>query len=347
MRIGLVAPPFIPVPPVEYGGTELFLADLARGLQALGQDVVIYTNGESRIEVEKHWLFEHSQWPPKKDDSYAPIREIEHTTWAIQQALGRCDVVHLNGAIGLGCSRLSRLPFVYTLHHPTNHQLSESYARLPRIYYVCISHDQRSRENLPRLETIHHGIDLSRYRLQRDKRPYLSFIGRFAPIKGAHLAIEVAKRAEIPLKIAGEIQPLYRDYFETKIRPQIDGRFVEYIGQADLAMKQELLGNSMAMLFPITWNEPFGLVMIEAMACGTPVLALAAGSVPEIVRNGISGYTSRRIDGLVRHARDLKLSAVGVRQYVEQHFSKERMARDYCAVYNRALNEHGSTDLAA
>lgn len=337
MRIALVAPSFIPVPPVEYGGTELFIADLANGLRALGLDVVVYTNGEATIGVEKRWLFDKSQWPIKGDD-YAQLKDMEHTTWAIKDAAVSCDIVHLNTALGLACSRLSRLPFVYTIHHPTEPRLSESYGRLPEVHYVCISHDQCRREHLPHLETIHHGIDLSKYRLQLKKEDYLSFIGRIAPIKGTHLAIEIAKRAEIPLKIAGGVQPMFRDYFETKIKPQIDGKFIEYLGLADLAAKNELLGNSKALVFPITWDEPFGLVMIEAMACGTPVLALQAGSVPEIVKDGVSGYSSQNPDELVQHARDLTLSPLATRAYVEENFSKERMARDYHALYNRILN---------
>ncbi len=339
MRVALIAPPFIPVPPVEYGGTELFIADLANGLHALKHEVVVYTNAESTIEVEKRWLFGHSQWPLKRDDPYAPLKDVEHTAWALQDAANRCDIVHVNAAIALPCSRLCRLPFVYTMHHPTDRRLSECYARLPDVHYVCISHDQRNRENLPRIQTIHHGIDLTKYRLQENKQQYLSFIGRFAPIKGVHLAIEIAKRAGIPLKIAGEVQPIYRDYFETRVKPQIDGKFIEYIGLADLATKNELLGNSLAMLFPITWNEPFGLVMVEAMACGTPVLALRAGSVPEVVKDGVSGYVARRIDGLVRRIRDLNIPPATIRSYAEEHFSKERMARDYQALYARILNE--------
>jgi glycosyltransferase involved in cell wall biosynthesis len=338
MRIGLIAPPFIPVPPVEYGGTELFVADLAEGLHAIGVEVVVYTNGESSIGLEKRWIFERSQWPLKNGDVYAPLKDVEHAAFAIKDLAGRCDLIHLNTATGLACSRLVPFPSVYTIHHPTDRELSQSYARHPEVYYVCISHDQRKRESLPKMETIHHGIDLSKYKLRTQKQRYLSFIGRIAPIKGVHLAIEIAKRTEIPLKIAGEIQPMYKDYFETKIRPQIDGKFVEYIGLANLATKNELLGNSMAMLFPITWNEPFGLVMIEAMACGTPVLALSAGSVPEIVKNGVSGFASRRVEDLARHARDLNISPVEVRKYVEEHFSRESMARDYHALYQRILN---------
>jgi len=338
MRVASVAPPFIPVPPVEYGGTELFIADLARGLQAVGVEPIVYTNGESSVDVERRWLFEKSQWPIK-GDAYNHLKDMEHATWAIHDASGSCDILHMNTVFGLIPSRLSRLPLVYTVHCPTDRQLSALYARFPEVNYVCISNDQRKRETLPKLHTIHHGINLSKYHLQTDKQDYLSFIGRIAPIKGTHLAIEIAKRAGIPLKIAGEVQPEYRDYFEAKVKPHIDGKFIEYAGLADLAAKNELLGNSMAMLFPIKWDEPFGLVMVEAMACGTPVLALRAGSVPEIVKDGVSGYIARNIDALVRRVQDLRLVPAEIRGYVEQNFSQERMARDYCALYTRILDE--------
>jgi len=129
--------------------------------------------------------------------------------------------------------------------------LSELYTRYPDVHFVCISDFQREQENMLRMSTIHHGIDMASYQLREQKQEYLSFIGRLAPIKGAHTAIEVAKRAGIPLKIAGEVQPMHREYFEAKIKPHIDGKFIEYIGLADLAAKNELLGNSIAMLFPI------------------------------------------------------------------------------------------------
>lgn len=130
---------------------------------------------------------------------------------------------------------------------------------------------------------------------------------------------------------------MYRDYFERKIKPHIDGKSVEYIGEADLAAKNELLGYSRAMLFPITWDEPFGLVLIEAMACGTPVLAFKRGSVPEIVRDGVSGYTARTTGALAKRAIALDVSPAAVREYVEQHFSLERMARDYLGLYTRIV----------
>jgi len=189
-----------------------------------------------------------------------------------------------------------------------------------------------------RARTILHGNDLSRYQLCEQKQEYLSYIGRIAPIKDTHLAIEVAERAGIPLKIAGEVQPIYRDYFEAKIKPKIDGKFIEYIDVANLAAKNELLGNSLAMLFPIKWDEPFGLVMVEAMGCGTPVLALPGGSVPEIVRDGVSGYLCRNVKELSKRAKEIHISPRTVRQYVEKNFSLERMVAEYTLLYETALS---------
>jgi glycosyltransferase involved in cell wall biosynthesis len=339
MRIALVAPPFISVPPKDYGGTELFVAQLAEGLKKAGLDVVVYTNGDSTVDAERRWIYEHAHWPIRADH-HASLKDMDHTSWAVQDAAKTCDVIHMQTAQGLTCSRFVSVPVVYTLHHPHISQLSEFYARYPDVYYVGISEFQRQQETMPRTRMIYHGIDLSQYRLYEQKQQYLSFIGRIAPLKGTHLAIEVAKRAGIPLKIAGDIQPLYREYFEAQIKPQIDGKFIQYIGLANLEAKNELLGNSMAMLFPIKWDEPFGLVMVEAMACGTPVLSLPGGSVPEIVRDGISGYVCRSVKELAKRAVNIDFNPRAVREYVEQNFSLPRMVREYASLYEDVCGEN-------
>jgi glycosyltransferase involved in cell wall biosynthesis len=192
---------------------------------------------------------------------------------------------------------------------------------------------------MPHLQTIHHGIDLSQYHYRGKKQEYLSFLGRIAPIKGTHLAIRVAQQAGIPLKIAGEIQPMFRSYFESEIRPHLDGKLIEYIGEADLAAKDELLGNSMAMLFPIQWDEPFGLVMAEAMACGTPVLALPGGSVEEVIENGVNGFICRSVEEMAARVRTVgqEIAPAMVCQYAKQHFSLEHMALRYARLYQSIL----------
>jgi glycosyltransferase involved in cell wall biosynthesis len=333
----LIAPPFVSVPPKRYGGTELFIAHLAEGLHKLGNEVVVYANGESTVDVPVRWLYQKALWPIQGElDDH--LKDLNHTTWAVADAARTCDLIHANNACGLVASRFVDLPYVYTVHHPRADGLSQFYSHFPRVNYVTISDFQRDRETLlRRVRTIHHGIDLMRYRVREKKEGYLAFIGRIAPIKGTHLAIEVAKKAGMPLKIAGEVQPFFREYYDNQIKPHVDGNFVEYVGEADLEAKNELLGKARAMLFPIQWDEPFGLVQIESMACGTPVLALPGGSVREIVCDGVSGYVGGSVDELARRARDLALPAAGVRGYVEANFSLDRMVRQYAELYEELV----------
>ena len=338
MRIALIAAPFIAVPPADYGGTELFVAHLAERLQKSGVDVVVYTNGESTVNAERRSLYKASQWPIKMSEQ-TWVKHLNHEAWAIEDAAKNCDVIHVQSAQAIAFSRFVKRPVVLTLHGPHEPKLSEYYAHYPDVYYVCISDAQKQAEAMPRMRTIHHGIDLGLYRFVEQKLPYLSFIGRIAPLKGTHLAIDVAKRTGIPLKIAGDIQPANREYFEKKIRPEIDGQLVEYIGLADLQAKNQLLGNSMAMLFPIQWNEPFGLVMVEAMACGTPVLAMPGGSVPEIVRDGVSGYVCRTVRDMANRVGNLDIEPANVRKYVEESFSVEHLVRNYVSLYEEILRE--------
>lgn len=341
MKIALIAPPFIPVPPKMYGGTELFIAQLAIGLKKQGVEVVVYSNGESTIEVEKRWLYEKPQWPIE-GEIYDNLKDLNHTSWSIQDAAGSCDVIHVNNVAGLVCSRFVQKPFVYTVHHPHVPGLNEFYNFFPDVNYVTISDFQKERLGMPKSRTIHHGLDLSVYDPTRQERQYLSFLGRIAPIKGTHLAIQVAKQSGIPLKIAGEVQPIFRDYFEREIKPHVDGKFIEFVGEVDLKAKNELLGNSLALLFPIEWDEPFGLVMIEAMACGTPVIAFPGGAVPEIVKDGVSGYICRSVEEMAVRAKKLHFDAASIRQYVEQNFSLDAMVARYIDLYREISRDQQS-----
>jgi glycosyltransferase involved in cell wall biosynthesis len=332
MRVGFIAPPFIPVPPKLYGGTELFIAHLAEGLEARGIAVVVYSNGESTVKTENRYLYSKMEWPVASD-LHAQFKDANHTAWAVCDAAESCDIIHLNNAAGLTFSRFVDSAFVYTVHHPKVPELSEYYRFYPEVQFVAISDAQRRLESMVRMQTIHHGISMDSYRFVEKKQDYLAFLGRIAPIKGVHLAIQVAERSGMPLKIAGEVQPIFQSYFDTEIKPHIDGRFIEYIGPADLAAKNELLGNAKAMLFPIVWDEPFGLVMIESMACGTPVLALPGGSVSEVVEDGVSGLVCNSVDQLVQAVRTLDLQPEAVRAYAEERFSVDAMVDRYIRLY--------------
>jgi glycosyltransferase involved in cell wall biosynthesis len=344
MRIALVAPPFIPVPPKKYGGTELFVAELAMGLQREGIDVTVYTNGESEVEVPIKWFYERGEWP-LREDVEASLKGLNHSAWAIKDAASEADIIHLNSAPGLSLVRFTDTPVVYTVHHAFDGALENFYRGFPEVSYVSISDFQRRKMGNPRARTIHHGIDTSLYRLQERKQQYLSFLGRIAPTKGTHVAIKIAHESGIPLKIAGEIQPLFKDYWERQVKPHVDGKFIEYVGEVGLEEKNELLANSMAMLFPVQWDEPFGLVMIESMACGTPVLACGRGSVDEVVKEGVGGHVRATASELARCARDLKIDARVVRRYMEKRFSAKRMTSEYISLYTELAESPAGSEV--
>jgi glycosyltransferase involved in cell wall biosynthesis len=338
MRVALIAPPFIAVPPKKYGGTELFIAELAHGLQRKGVDVVVYTNGESTVDAPTRWLYPEGEWPLKHDVE-ASLKGLNHFAWAIKEATEHADLIHVNSAPGLSFGRFIDVPLVYTVHHAFDQSLAEFYQSYPDVAYVTISDFQREKLSMPYMRTIHHGINPSLYTLSEGKSEYLSFLGRIAAPQGTHVAIEIAEKSGIPLKIAGEIQPINKQYWETMVKPHVDGRFIEYLGPVGMEDKIELLGKSHAMLFPVQWDEPFGLVMIEAMACGAPVLAMPGGSVGEVVKEGVSGNVRNTAAELAECARNLDMPAVKVRSYMEESFSVERMTRDYINLYSEILRD--------
>jgi len=342
MRIALVAPPFISVPPAGYGGTELFLAHLVHGLYERGYDVILYANGESRVPCQLKWRYRRSQWP-LVDPIAAQLKNADHAAWAVRDAIEWADLIHLNDAVGVPLTQFADQPTVHTLHHPHEPLLSEQYARYPNIQYVAISAFQARREPMPKIAVVHHGIRTDRYEVREKKDDYVAFLGRMAPCKGPHLAIEAARRAGIRVKLAGEIQPVFRAYFDEQVAPHIDGRNVEYVGEADHALKNDLLSHARALLFPIQWDEPFGLVMIEAMACGTPVLAFAGGSVAEIVRDGLNGWICRDTVDMCERMQAEPIPAASCRAYAVEHFSCDRMVEGYIDVYERSVVRHAAS----
>src|SRR5262249_29553519 len=221
MRIALVAPPFISVPPKKYGGTELFVAELAVALQQEGIDVTVYANGESTVDAPTRWYYEKAEWPLSVEVE-ASLKGLNHSAWSMKDAANEADIIHLNNAPGLSVARFVNVPLVYTVHHAFEPALADFYQNFPEVSFVTISRLQTHRLAYTRMRAVHHGIDLSRYRLQEYKQPYLSFLGRITPTKGTHLAIEIARKAGLPLKIAGEIQPCYRDYWEAMVKPKLD-----------------------------------------------------------------------------------------------------------------------------
>ncbi len=296
----------------------------------------MYTNGASRLPCGVKWRYRDSEWP-LDDGVRAQLKNVDHTAWAMHDAGRWADVIHLNDVVGVPFTTFVDAPTVLTIHHPHEAALSEQYMRYPHVHYVTIAEWLARCEPMPNADTIHHGIPVSDYRFSTDKADYVAFLGRMAPCKGPHLAIEAARLAGVRLKLAGEVQPVFREYWERKVLPLIDGDQIEYVGEADRELKNALLSQARALLFPIQWQEPFGLVMIEAMACGTPVLAFPGGAVEEVVEDGVNGWICRDVADMAAHIMSLDISAVACRQFATTHFSVARMSEQYLDLYQRIL----------
>jgi glycosyltransferase involved in cell wall biosynthesis len=225
--------------------------------------------------------------------------------------------------------------------------LSEQYLKYANVEYAVIAGWLARREPMPWMHVIPHGIPVSDYTFSSDKDDYVAFLGRMAPCKGPHLAIEAARRAGVDLKLAGEIQPAFRDYWNAQVLPLIDGRQIEYVGEADFATKNALLSRARALLFPIQWEEPFGLVMIEAMACGTPVLAFGGGAVEEVVRDGVNGWICRSAAEMADRLVFPAIRAEACREFVSRHFSVRQMADRYLDVYDCVLMRSATAESEA
>ncbi len=341
MRIAQVAPLYESVPPRLYGGTERVVSWLADELVQRGHEVTLFASGDSRTHARLV-----SAWPralrldPAQPDPFA-LHTLE-----LAQAFSRADdfdVVHCHvDYLALPYGRLVSTPVVHTLHgrldlRPLIHVLTE----LREVPLVSISDSQR--EPLTGLDlnwvaTVHHGLpmrDVPAVTTASDGR-YLVFLGRMSAEKRPDLAIAVAKRAGLPLIMAAKVDRPDREYFEREIRPQLGHPLIEYIGEVSDAEKWRLLGDALALLFPIDWPEPFGLAMIEALACGTPVVARPCGAVPEIVRDGEVGFLADTVDELVAAVKRVDvIDRARCRRWAEAQFSVGVMADHYESVYRR------------
>ena len=333
LRIGIIAPPWGTVPPAGYGGTESVVDRLARGLTSLGHDVLLFTTGDSRCDVDRRHVLERAV-PERVGNSMVEIRHVV----AAYDELCDVDVVHDNTAVGpLYSWRYPALPVVATNHGPFDPEFNALYrAANERVTMVAISHHQASTASRLRVDAvIHHGVDPDAFAVGDGAGGYFAFLGRMAPEKGAREAALAARRAGVPLRLAGKLrEPSEKEYFDESVRPLL-GHDVDYVGELDHDAKVALLGGAAAMLNPIQWPEPFGLVMIESLACGTPVIGFACGAAPEIVADGRTGLLCTNIDDLTRQI-DLvgTIRRANCRRSVEEWFSTARMCREYESLFD-------------
>jgi glycosyltransferase involved in cell wall biosynthesis len=338
MRVAIIAPPWVPIPPSGYGGIEVVLDTLARGLDAAGHEVTLFTTGDSTSPVKKSWLFEKARGIA----AAGPSVELSHVMAAYEVA-NQFDVVHDHTLTGpVYVDRFPWLPVVTTNHGPFLSELGPIYRAVSnRVPVIAISHHQASTADGVNIAgVIHHGVDLSDWPVGIGGSDYALFLGRMNPDKGVHHAVHAARSAGIPLKIAAKMgDPAEFAYFDDVVKPLLGGD-VEYIGEVDRTEKLRLLGEATCLLNPIDWPEPFGMVMIEAMATGTQVVASRIGSTPEIVDHGITGFLVDNRDLLVEAL--LKVSEIdrfACRKAAEDRFSAERMVAEHVAVYEKVCQE--------
>jgi glycosyltransferase involved in cell wall biosynthesis len=342
MKIAQVAPLMESVPPQLYGGTERIVSYLTEGLVGLGHDVTLFGSGDSITSAE---LVSCCTRALRLDPAVRDI--VPHFMVMIDKVRERAeefDVIHFHvDLFHFPVFRPLADRTLTTLHGRQDlGDLKPFYCRFGEMPLVSISNDQR--KPLPHanfVATVHHGIPSELHRPSFKQGSYVAFLGRMSPEKRPDRAIRIARAAGIPLKIAAKVDKVDEDYFRTEILPLIDGRDADFVGEINEREKSKFLGDAAALLFPVDWPEPFGLVMIEAMACGTPVLAFRCGSIPEIIEDGVTGKVVDSEDEAIAALPEvLAYDRRAVRRRFEERFSATRMAKDYVGAYRKLLSKH-------
>ena len=342
MRIAQVAPLYERVPPRCYGGTERVVSYLTEELIRQGHQLTLFASGDSLTRGRLIAPCENSLRlnPDCKMPLVYHMLQLEQ----VFQSAASFDIVHFHiDYLHFPFSKRLGTPHVTTLHGRLDlPDLLPLYREFRDMPVVSISDSQR--KPLPSVNwqgTVYHGLPLDLYSLNERQEDYLVFLGRISPEKRVDRAIEIAKRANMKLKIAAKVDAVDAEYMDARIRHLLDDPLIEFIGEADETKKRQLLGNAYALIFPIDWPEPFGLVMIEAMACGTPTVAFRRGSVPEIIDDGVTGFVVDDIDQSLAALEKLQgFDRRRCRQVFEERFSVRRMAADYLNAYSRLLDVH-------
>jgi len=344
MRIAQVSSLYERVPPVLYGGAERVVSYLTEELVRLGHEVTLFASGDSITRARLEAACPRAlRLDANCQDSLAPHLLM---LGEVYQRAREFDVIHCHTTyFGLPLTSFTTTPTVLTHHGRLDiHELGQIFGAYPQIAHISISDAQRQfQPGINWAATVYHGLplDLSPFQSSQAPAPFLLFLGRISPEKRPDSAIRIACQAGLPLRIAAKVDPVDLAYFETTIRPLLNHPLIEFIGEVNEEQKRALLGDALALLFPIDWPEPFGLVMIEALACGTPVIARRRGSVPEIVQEGVTGFVCETEEEMVAAVQKIAmLEREACRRAFVERFTVQRMAHDYIKVYEAYLG-HG------
>lgn len=342
MKIALVAPQFEAIPPVGYGGTELVVANIAKGLMKKGHDVTVYAAGDSKVKAEVKVVAPKALWKSKRASSPMLYQALELDM--LREDDGKYDIIHNHIDYNLFIlTRFLKTPVITTFHGLINRKEQIAlYRRFNKTNnFVSISDDQRrDAKDLNWVSTVYNGIDVSLYSIaKKPSRDYLLWMGRAYAPKGPDLAIEIAKKFGMKLKLVTRINPDEQEFFDKALKPHIDGKKVEFVGEVSQKERVTLYQNAYATLMPNRWREPFGLVMTESLACGTPVVGTPLGSIPEIIIEGKVGFMGRDVSSMAKKLKNVEeINPEKCRKRVKEIFSIEAMTEGYLTAYQKVLN---------
>ena len=346
MRIAQIAPVWERIPPKKYGGTERIIYYLTEELVRRGHEVTLYASGDSITTAKLNSVTPQNLRDTQKKDIYNGLNEYNMLNFAqAYQDQDQFDIIHdHNGPSSLATANISRVPVVYTLHYIAEKE-TLLWRSLNNPFLVSISKGALKKNwNMQSFATVYHGLKMDDFPFSEKPNGYLLFVGRMHPDKGVHNAIKVAQTLNMKLIIAArylKTVKVERDYFEKYVKPHLTDPRIKFIGEVDEKTRNHLMSKAICILHPITWPEPFGLTMIEAMACGCPVVAFNKGSIPEIVVNGKTGFVVNSVAQMIQAVKNIdKISRKACREYALETFSVEKMADNYLEVYEKAIEIH-------
>lgn len=344
LKIAQIAPIIERVPPRKYGGTERVVSEITEELVRRGHDVTLFATGDSKTSAKLKSVYPKSI----RESNLAKTEALDWSMFHIENAYkhaDKFDIIHEhNSTFGVQSANASKTPSVITLHGRLRPGTKKHLEQHKNPYYVSISKDQVNEVNLKKVTCIPHGINFKNYPFGIDHRGYLLYVGRITKIKGTHIAIEIAKELNIPLIIAAKLDESDKDYFDKYIKKNLNSK-IKWIGEVNTSERNKLMSQALCLINPILWREPFGLTMIEAMASGCPVISFNKGSVPEVMKNGKTGYFVRTKNEMKAAIKKIdKIDRKFCRDYALVNFSVKIMVDRYEALYERILNKKDKMD---